>query len=96
MANLDIIGGSLNFNERKDYYNCLILGTSVQLYLTDAEIIQYSILITNLEMFGEKYWNSFKLKMSHHIQKLDPVFTKTVDENIKWWERNEKLEKVLQ
>ena len=96
MANLDIIGGSLNFNERKDYYNCLILGTSVQLYLTDAEIIQHSILITNIEMFGEKYWNSFKLKMSHHIQKLDPVFIKTVNENIKWWERNEKLEKVLQ
>jgi hypothetical protein len=47
-------------------------------------------------MFGEKYWNSFKLKMSHHIQKLDPVLMKTVDENIKWWERNEKLEKVLQ
>ena len=96
MASLDIDGGSLNFNERKDYYSCHIIGTNIQLYLTDAEIIQYSILITNLEMFGEKYWNSFKLKMSHHIQKLDPVFIKTVDENIKWWERNEKLEKVLQ
>ena len=96
MANLDITGGSLSFNERKDYYNCSILGTNIQLYLTDAEIIQYSILITNIEMFGEKYWNSFKLKMSHHIQKLDPVFIKTVNENIKWWERNEKLEKVLQ
>ena len=96
MANLDITGGSLNFNERKDYYSCHILGANIQLYLTDAEIIQYSILITNLEMFGEKYWNSFKLKMSHHIQKLDHVFIKTVDENIKWWERNEKLEKVLQ
>jgi hypothetical protein len=96
MANLDITGGSLSFNERKDYYSCHILGTSVQLYLTDAEIIQYSILITNIEMFGEKYWESFKLKMLHYIQKLDSVFIKTVDENIKWWERNEKLEKVLQ
>jgi len=96
MANLDIIGGSLNFNERKDYYNCLILETSVQLYLTDAEIIQYSILITNLEMFGKEYWEKFKSKMLHHIQKLDPVFIRTVDENIKWCERNEKLEKVLQ
>jgi hypothetical protein len=96
MANLDIIGGSLNFNERKEYYNCLILGISIQLYLTDADIIQYSMLITNIEMFGEEYWEKFKSKMLHYIQKLDPVFIRTVDENIKWWERNEKLEKILQ
>ena len=96
MANLDIIGGSLNFNERKDYYSCPILGTNIPLYLTDTEIIQYSILTTNLEMFGEEYWESFKLKMSHHIHKLDSVFIKTVYENIKLWKRNEKLEKVLQ
>ena len=94
--NIDIASGNLVINERRSYYSCLIFGVSSNLYLTDADIIQYSILITNLEMFGEKYWNSFKLKMSHHIQKLDPVFIKTVDENIKWWERNEKLEKVLQ
>ena len=96
MANLDITGGSPKFHERKDYYNCLILGTSIQLYLTDSEIIQYSILITNLEMFGKEYWEKFKSKMLHHIQKLDPIFVRTVDDNIKWWERNEKLEKVLQ
>jgi hypothetical protein len=47
-------------------------------------------------MFGKEYWEKFKSKMLHHIQKLDPVFIRTVDENIKWWERNEKLEKVLQ
>ena len=96
MANIDITGGSLNFNERKEYYNCLILGTNIQLYLTEAEIIQYSILSTNLEMFGEEYWENFKLKVSNHIHKLDSVFVKTVNENIKWWERNKKLEKVLQ
>lgn len=96
MANLDIIGGSLNFNERKEYYNCSILGTNIQLYLTFSEIIQYSILITNLEMFGEEYWEKFKLKMSNNIHQLDSVFIKTIDENIKWWNRNEKLEKVLQ
>ena len=45
-------------------------------------------------MFGKEYWEKFKSKMLHHIQKLDPVFIRTVDENIKWWERNEKLEKV--
>ena len=63
MANLDIIGGSLNFNERKDYYSCHILGTNIQLYLTDAEIIQYSILITNLEIKkNSHYIKNFEIK----------------------------------
>ncbi len=70
--NIDISSGNLVINERRSYYSCLIFGVSSNLYLTDADIIQYSILITNLEMFGADYWKMFKAKMSHHIHQLDP------------------------
>lgn len=94
--NIDIASGNLVINERRNYYNCLIFGVSSNLYLTDSEIIQYSILTTNLEMFGLNYWIMFKTKMSHHIHQLDPQFIQTVDSNIEWWTRDKKISSVIQ
>ena len=93
--NIDISSGNLVINERRSYYSCLIFGVSSNLYLTDADIIQYSILITNLEMFGLDYWKMFKVKMSHHISQLDHQFIQTVDSNIEWWTRDKKISSVI-
>lgn len=96
MASLTITGGQINTIDDKKYHYLDILNNTVQLYLTDIEIINITIIATNIEMFGKPWWDKFKLKMKGNISEINTTFIQTVDENIEWWTRDKIIENVLQ
>ena len=96
MASLNITGGQINITDDKKYHYLDIFGNSIQLYISESEIINITIIATNIEMFGKPWWEKFKLKMRSNISIMDSYFVKVVDENIDWWTRDRIIEKVLQ
>ena len=96
MGSLNITGGQINITDDKKYHYLDIFGESIQLYLTDSEIINITIIATNIEVFGKPWWEKFKLKMKQNISIIDSYFVQVVDKNIDWWTRDKIIEKVLQ
>ena len=96
MASLNITGGQINITDDKTYHYLDIFGNSIQLYISESEIINITIIATNIEMFGKPWWEEFKLKMKNNISIMDGYFVQVVDQNIDWWTRDRIIEKVLQ
>lgn len=96
MASLNITGGQINITDDKRYHYLDIFGDSIQLYISDSEIINITIVATNIELYGKPWWEKFKLKMKNNISIMDGYFVQVVDQNIDWWTRDKIIEKVLQ
>ena len=96
MTTIDITGGNLNIVEHRHYITFQIMGTGVSVHLTQDEIVTYSTLITNVEMFGKTWWEKFKEKMNYRYQSLDSSLVITIEQNIDWWTRDKIIEKVLE
>lgn len=73
-----------------------VLGEEVYLYLNEEEIFRYSMLVTNVEMFGRPWWDKYKKNMGHHTSKVDGHLFNTIEKNIDWWTRDKIIEKVLE
>ena len=92
MPALNISGGQINVSENYNGINMDVLGEQVYLSLPESEILSYNIILTNVEMFGKTYWETFIRKSNFT---LDPRFREAVDKNIVAWSRDKKIESIL-
>lgn len=92
MPALNISSGQMTVSENMVPIYLDVLGEQVYLSLPESQILSYNIILTNIEMFGKTYWETFIRKSNYT---LDPQFREAVDKNIVAWSRDKKIESIL-
>lgn len=77
----------------KRNFTLSIVGKNITLSVEEHEKMYYVMLASNIEMHGLKYWEILKPKS---IFIIDDLFIKTVDENIKSFIRDTKIDTILE
>lgn len=93
MTSLNISGGQITVSENLIPIYMNVLGEDVYLSLPESVILSYNIILTNIEIFGKTYWETFIRKSNFT---LDPKFRDVVDKNIVAWSRDKKIENILE
>lgn len=95
MRKVLVNNGELTINDVNIPVTFSVFGEDKYICISESDIITYSLLITNIEIFGKPYWDLFKKKMISKPITIDYSLIEFIDKNIISWTRDKKLESIL-